>query len=383
MYRTPVVKAIRLLLLIMILTGCSQKPILIGFSGEMTGPRGEMGVAGRDAAQLAVDTINANGGIHGIPLRLIAIDDQGSADIAKQVDKELIDQGVVAIIGHMTSEQTAVAYDQANQAGYVLLSPTSSSNIFSQKEDFFFRVMPDNDVFGRALATHAYQNRGIRQIVGIYDLNNRSFTETYWNAMKDQFEQMGGTASQSYAFYSGETDLKALMTQVKASDPEAILFIASAVDTALMAQYARINGIEAKLFASSWAQTTELIEKGGRAVQGMEISATIHPNNPYPEYTEFATQFEERYRRTPGLGAAHSYEAVLVLAEALKSTGGKAHGLPEALTKIQGLNGVQGVLSLDKYGDVERETYIVVVQNGGFYILETIPPDAFTLPAAP
>ncbi|MFO7717430.1 MAG: ABC transporter substrate-binding protein, partial [Desulfohalobium sp.] len=88
------------------LGACGQDPIRIGFAVPLTGVYSDLGVHGRNGATLAVEEINDRGGIHGRSLRLLPRDDGNSAAQAKAVDRELIDQGVVAIIGHMTSSQS-------------------------------------------------------------------------------------------------------------------------------------------------------------------------------------------------------------------------------------------------------------------------------------
>jgi branched-chain amino acid transport system substrate-binding protein len=86
-------------------------------------------------------------------------------------------------------------------------------------------------------------------------------------------------------------------------------------------------------------------------------------------------QFEARYKRRPGFGGTLGYEAILVLAHALKHTGGKASGVVEALLRIQNLPGIQGAISFDEYGDAWRAVYIVQVKDGQFRVIETILPD--------
>jgi branched-chain amino acid transport system substrate-binding protein len=356
-----------------LLPGCAgQSPILVGYAAELTGKRGELGVAGRDGALLAVEEINQNGGINGRWLKLIVKDDMGSPDTARQVDADLVSQGVVAVIGHFTSEQTAAVIESMNRAAVVLLSPTSSSHSFGRQADFFFRVVPCTDFSGKALADHIYNTRGLRRITGVYDENNRAFAQTQWQAIQTEFERLGGDAGQVFTFTSGQTDLQVLMKQIQDTKPEAVVIIASAVDLAFMAQYARQQGLAAPFFSSAWAQTDELLQKGGRAVEGLELVAVYNTTNQYPAFAPFVARFEARFRRQPAFAAAYGYEAVLVLAEALRHTGGTAQGLPAALTGINNFQGVQGLITINEFGDVERDTYIAVVKNGAFHTINTV-----------
>lgn len=355
--------------------GCTslRQPILIGFAGELTGQRGDLGVEGRDGAQLAVDTINAAGGVQGRPLKLLVRDDQGEPETARQVDAELVDAGVVAIIGHMTSGQTAAVLEQLNRDQVVLISPTATSVEFSGRDDYFFRVAPDTDWEGQALARHIYQE-GVRRVSGVYDLSNQVYSERVWQAIQTGFEALGGEVGPSFTFTSGQTDLRSLMSRLLVTRPEAVVLIASAVDAALLAQYLRGAGCPARLFATPWANTEELLAKGGRAVEALDLVSLYNAQNPFPAFQPFVQQFETRYRRTPAYGAAYAYEAVLVLVQALNQTQGRREGLREALKAVQDLEGVQGRISLDACGDVRRRVYIARVVNGQFRVIDTLEP---------
>jgi branched-chain amino acid transport system substrate-binding protein len=356
--------------------GCkSREPVLIGFAGELTNRRGQGSIDARDGAQLAVDVLNAQGGIDGRPMKLLVRDDKRDPETARQVDADLIEQDVAAIIGHISSGQTAAVLDLVNDANVVLLSPISASHQFSGKRDYFFRVVPSSNVLCKALARHIYSSRHVRTLVGLYDVSNQAFTEACWTTLQTEFEALGGHAGPAFIFRHGDTDLKALITEVKQAEPEALVVIASPFDTAMLAQYARQQVLTVPFFGSSWAQSQELIEKGGQAVEDLELVVSYHPQNPYPAFTPFMEQFEARYKRRPGFGGALGYEAVLVLAHALKQTGGEAAGLTEALVEFRNLPGVQGTISLDEYGDPARDLYIVQVQDGQFKVIDTISPD--------
>jgi branched-chain amino acid transport system substrate-binding protein len=223
-----------------------------------------------------------------------------------------------------------------------------------------------------------YTARGARHLTVIYDTNNRAYTEPLLQSIQDRFADLGGSIARVFPFASGETDLQSLMAEVTATDPETVVFIASGVDTALMIQHGAQHGLDAHLFSSAWAQTNELLEKGGQAVTGLEMIAGYHPQDPSLAFQQFSARFKARYGRTPGLMSSYAYEAVLVLAHALDQTKGNAAGLPEALASIQDWQGIQGHLSMDEYGDVKRDVYVAVVRDGQFEITDTISPADWT-----
>lgn len=368
-----------LILLLIIYTGLlssscgSQEPIKIGFSAELSGKRADLGVDIRNGVQLAVDAVNAAGGINGRQLKLIIKDDQGAPEIARQVDNQLVDEGVVAIIGHATSSQTEVVLEQANQAKVVLLGPTASSNVFSNQDDYFFRVQADTKVQGDALAQYAYRTKKLRQVTAIYDVGNEVFSKAFLQSFVSKFESLGGEVLQEFAFTSGQTDLEALIDDVLETNPPALVFVSASIDTAFMAQYVSQQTEESPaLLASGWAQTSELLAKGGQAVEGLALNTSYDPNNSNPDFQKFIQDYEERFSHKPGFGATYGYETVQVLAETLKQTNGEAEGLPEALRGIKKFSAIHGTLSLNEYGDVERDVYIMVVENGQYKVVETL-----------
>lgn len=110
------------------LSGCAYRsPIRVGFAGELTGRQADLGVHGRNGAQLAVEAINAAGGVAGRPIELLVRDDRGTSEGAQAADRELISEGVVAIIGHMTSAQTVAGRLVTELAKMVLFSPAAST----------------------------------------------------------------------------------------------------------------------------------------------------------------------------------------------------------------------------------------------------------------
>lgn len=359
-----------------LLAGCApREPILIGLAVELTGRQADVGINVRDAALMAVDEVNAQGGVDGRPLQVVVRDDQGLPEVARQVNAELVEMGVAAIIGHYTSSQTAAVLDQMNAAQVVLLSPSASSTAFSGKDDYFLRLVPDTAFIGKTLGQHIMETYPVRRALGVYDANNRAFSESFWQSVDAQLRALG-CETDSIAYNSASTDLKTLAGQVAAAEADAVVIVGSAVDTAVLAQYLRQLDAQALLFSSPWAQTTQLTEKGGQAVHGMELSAFYDPGVNIPAHIEFVRAYEERFGRSPSLGISQAYEAVMVLARALEETGGSREGLREALLALSDFPGLLGPITFDAYGDVRRDIYIMRVENGQIVNKKTIAPES-------
>lgn len=367
-----------LLLAVLIALGLSaflftrpSPPILIGFSGPLTGMNSDLGVQGRNGAQLAIEHINARGGIAGRPLEMRAKDDGPTAETARAADAALLAQGVVAIIGHMTSNQSLAGLPVVEHAGGVMISPTASTPLLSGRPDGFFRVIPDSRMWTAKLAAYAV-DRGIRSVSIIYETANASFSSTFADGFADYFVSHGGILSRRIPFTSTErASLEEAAQLAVASRSEAIILSASARDTAALAQrIAALSPQKPQLFSSSWAYTREIFLAGGRDVEGIIFCLSYLPDDTREGYLAFHRAYSDRFGWPPNFAAGFSYEAVLVLADALARTKGGRHNLRAALAEGRTVPGISDPLTIDRDGDIERTPVIVTIRNGEFVTLQ-------------
>lgn len=354
-------------------TVVNSSPISVGFVGQLTGKQSELGIQSRDGVLLAVETINATGGIKGHPLNLIIRDDQGEAEKAREVDRELIASEVVAIIGHPTSAQSQVGMEITNPAKMVLISPTVSSPAFSGQDDYFFRVYPSFRESAQAFAEYVFLKEHISDVAVILDGDNAGYSQTYGDTFQTRFKSLGGKVTGLVHFSSKkQLDPTMMLARLQAENPTGILIVASDIDTALIAQRLRLMNWRVPLFTSAWAQTETLISNGGRAVEGLKLEQSFDMSSQSSNFLDFRKRFENRFGRSPSFGAAFGYEATMVLAHALEKTDGKKEGLKDALLTMKNFPGLIDNFSLDRFGDVERPFYLSEIQNGKFIFLEKL-----------
>lgn len=352
-----------------------KKPIPVGFVAQLTGVQAELGVQERNGVQLAVEDINATGGVVGRPLELVVRDDLGTPEGAQAADRELIDAGVVAIIGHATSGQTIAGLAVTNPARVVMLSPTATTPELSGLEDFFFRVAYSLVERARTLAHRIYQGRHITRVAVIYDTDNTAYSGAYLEAFAGKYQSLGGKLVAKVEFSStAQVEFTPLLEQLQASNPEGLLIIAADMDTALIAQRSRLMGWPIPLFTSAWAQTEMLINNGGQAVEGLEIEFANALNQQAPDYSDFKTRYQARFGQAPSFGAVLGYEAAKVLAAALQKSGGKAAGLTQALLGIRNFKGLTDTFSFDRYGDVIRPYHLGTIRDGKYVDIEALKP---------
>lgn len=347
-----------------------KKPILVGFVAQMTGKQAELGVQERNGVLLAVEKINANGGIDGRTIELMIRDDLGLPERARSADEELIKAGVVAIIGHATSGQAVSGLQVTNPARLVMISPTVSTPALSGLDDFFFRVYPTFKDSAQAFAEYIYKTDGLKRLAIIYDSDNAAYANTYSSVFSKKFTSLGGVIPGETGFSSAKRpDFYTLLDKLRSDKADGLLIVASDIDTALIAQKVRIMGWQIPLFTSAWAQTETLINNGGKAVDGMKLEQSYALSSQTPSFTEFKSAYQSRFGNPPSFGAAFSYEAAMVLSEALKKTGGRPDRLKDALLETRDFKGLMDNFSLDRFGDVQRPFYLSAIESGKFVIM--------------
>lgn len=350
--------------------GEDKKKIKIGFSGNLTGYFSDLGIDSRDAVLLAIDEVNKKGGINGHLIELIVKDDKHDAETARKVDTELINEGVVAIIGHMTSAMTMAVVDLINKNKTLMISPTTSTHKLSGIDDYFFRVINSTYSQTRHLAEFCFNKTGVKKVVSVYDLSNRSYVENWNYNFKSVFEKLGGEQFHGQGFYSGkDLDYLGLAKKILNYNPDGLLIVARATDTALISQQLKKLNSKIPIFASGWALTSDLINHGGAAVEGMLFAQKFNKESKNKNYLAFKRSFKKRFEREPNFASVFSYDSAQVLFYALSQSTSKDK-LREIIIEKNEFDGLQTPFKIDKYGDVICPLYISVVKNGEFTLLE-------------
>lgn len=354
------------------LGGCDKDdPVRIGFSGQLVGEYADLGVAGRNGVTLAVEELNSKGGIAGRQIELLVRDDGRTPEAARQADAELLDEGVAGIVGHMTSGQTMAALSVTRERNAPLVSPTTSTTELRGMKDNFFRVQVVSDYNAAGLALFCRQKLGLERMALLMDMGNKSYIQSFSQSFSWAFRQDRGRIVSTKSFdASARPDWSQLLQEVVAAGAQGICIVAPATATAMLAQHARLLGLDLPLVSSGLARTSTFLEQGGKSVEGVYMTNSI--NSSREGYVDFAERYEKRFGRKALFAAVRGYEAAMLLAAGLERTGGRREGLVRALQDIRLIPGVDSVILLDVYGDCHRPSFIIQVQNGAFVNVESI-----------
>lgn len=328
-----------------------------------------------EGLDLAVEELNAAGGVLGRPVRLLRLDDQASVDQGRLVAQELgRNPDVVAVIGHLHSYVTVAAAPIYDLSGLLLVAPTSTTpELTTLGYGRVFRTVFNDADAGRQMAQYAV-DRGYRRMVIYYA------RDEYGRALANAFEEHAasrGTQVVNRQSYDPNLDANPVAAEQTVNtwasyDFDAVFIAGQDAQSALLISELRRRGITVPVLGSDALATPVFLERGGAAVEGTVLPASFHPGAPDPEVRAFNGAFQARYGRLPDSGAALGYDAVRVLAHAMARAGTtEPEKVAAALHALTGFKGVTGVFRFDEQGNlVGIPIRRIVVRDGAFHYLD-------------
>ena len=356
----------------LLMMGCGSKdPIRIGFVGGTSGRVADLGISGRDAVQLAVEACNREGGINGRLVQLLIRNDEQNPDLARKAVKALIEQGVVAIVGPMTSDMGMAVVPILNEARMANVSPTVTTQKLSGLDDYFLRVSSTTREYAGKSARYHVKSGTMRRIAATYALSNRSFCENWLENFAAIFTKNSGEIIATIGFSTDQgRTLLDVARELLAAGPDGILIVANSMDSALLCQQIRKLDQTIPITLADWGATERLLELGGNAVEGVTVVQTFDRDSPAPRYQKFRRAYLDRYHREPGFPGVYSHDAIQVVLTALRDQK-KNQSLKQTILAIKTFEGLQGAFSFDAFGDVKRgNASISIIRNRRFVVLE-------------
>ena len=364
MPQASILKPLVLVVCFLFFCSCAPppEPIKIGLTINLSGRGGEAGEHIRDGAMLAVEEINKRGGINGRPLELLVRDDQNSAEGIRQADLSLIENGVAAIIGHSYSTNTVKAYPIVTSRNTLLLTPYSATSQLSGKDDFFLRTTVDNVLFTSKTGV-LLERQNASSVAVLMDMTNPAFVLDWFSNLKNHFS---GTLFPVKFDSRDEADWPLIIAELLHPQPDAIVMLTEASMTGIALQKLRDKGYNGPRIGTTWTQAPGLFKFAGPAAEGFSIVTFIDPDNQRQEYLNFSRKMTTNFNKPANGRSVRAYEIVMILADAL----GRCREITTKELKQNLLSGqyrtLMGDVGFDRFGDVVRPVYEVVVHKGRF-----------------
>ncbi len=348
------------------LYGCGEEaPIKIGFIGDLDGRASDVGIASRNAVQMAIEEINTAGGINGRQVQMLIRSDGANAAGGAAASEDLVNQGVDAIIGPNLSSVAAGIVPVINDAKTVTISPTVSSLKFVGKDDYFFRINSTTRQVTAVYAEYYYEN-GYRSMAAATDANNAAFSESWLKEFRTHFERLGGEISAMAAFNAEESvDYANLVASLLATNPNGVLLVGNGVNVAQLSQQVRQKNKDVKLIAAGGAASESLTRLGGNAVEGLELVQTYDRDGTSERFVRFKNSYNDRFKAAPGYSSVTAHDAATMLFAAMEIRK-EGQSLKEARVALPPLTGLQQELTFDEFGDSSRQAFIVIIKDGAY-----------------
>lgn len=347
------------------LPACGRGPSLkLGLLATLAGRGAGLGEEGRNGALLAVESFVSRGE----RVSLLVEDDGQDPERAQQALRRLVAAPVDAVIGPFTSTVAEAVLPVAESAGLLLVSPTVTALEFHGRDDMLVRIhrtTRDNaQDYARML-----QARGLRRAALAYDTGNRRFSLSWLTEFQRAYEAAGGAVVLSRPFEdSADAGTEALVQALLAAQPEVVVLVANAVDSARLGQRLRLSAPGLPLAAAEWAATETLVELAGQSLEGLLLLQPHDRDSQAPAYQAFLPAYRQRFGREPGFAAVAAHDAVtVVVTAAQRRTPGQ--GLKAAVLAHGPYAGLQQDIAFDAQGDTERRVLFTELHQGRFRAL--------------
>lgn len=350
--------------------------IIVGEFASLTGKESTFGHSSHEGTALAVEEINAAGGVLGKKLVHKFDDNQSKAGESATVVKKLISRdGAIAILGEVASARSLEGADVCQKNKIPMISPSSTNPTVTEKGDYIFRICFIDPFQGTVMARFAKNTLKAKRVAVLTDVA-QTYSVGLATYFKEQFTKDGGTIVGDGSFSSGDKDFKAQLTSIKSSNPEAIFLPCYYTEAALITRQARDLGITVPTFGGDGWEAPELVTIGGKAMEGTYYSTHYSPESTDPAVVNFVKKFKGRFNgEVPDAMAALGYDSVYFLVDAIKRAGGTDEPkLRDALAATKEFVGVTGKTTMDAKRNATKPAVIVQIKDGQFKYLETIAP---------
>jgi branched-chain amino acid transport system substrate-binding protein len=342
------------------------RSIRVGAISPFTGEGARYGHAARTGIDLAVDEINAKGGVKGAKILVQYEDDRGNqADAVSAFNKLVSVDRVPAVLGPFYSGNVLACAPIADRSKVVLLTGSATSDNVRGAGRYVFRVCPSNDEQARTIADYAFKILRFRSAFVIY--RNVDYGVTLRDAFDKAFKGAGGKIVGVEAVPADAGDVRAQLTMVKQASPDFIFAAVHFPEGGVLLRQAKELGITAAVMGTDGGHDPELLKIAGNAAEG-SYWATMGWGNESsnPAIAAFRAAYRLRFGEDPGVYSGLYYDATMVLAEAL----GKAESIDDASIRAalteSDYEGVTGRNRFDDRGDVTKPFAIYQVRNARF-----------------
>lgn len=363
-------KLIGLMLLCLMLVGCfPRRPLDIALSVALEGPYAEVGMDIRKGVLLAVENLNEVGGVNGRQIAITLIDDQTLETTTWTNDQTFYKSGIQYLIGHDLLDEMAIDSHVYDHQQVIVISPILAIEALSAKDDAYFTLVKKNVDQGIRLAQYAKNTDLVKRLLVIYHSEQDQFAQGIITGVQEVY---GSNGTQVYAYdLLNETLMADLLVTMGSYD--GVLLVVSPEDLAMIVQHMALGQASLThkpIYSSSWGTSESVIASGGKAAEQIVFFSFANMGSLEASFNSFSQAYQTRYKENPSPAAMNGYESVLLIAQAMVFAQTDDPVLIKEVILNQTFQGIEAMYSFDGFGDVERDSFLLMIQQGRFTQIE-------------
>lgn len=372
-------KILSLLAISMFVFSCTKKinenEILIGSYSSNTGATATFGVFQLHGTQMAIEEINAAGGINGKKIKHINYDNKSDGDETLAVVNRLISQDkVVAILGEATSGRSKIGAQVAQQNKVPMLTSSATNPDVTKVGNYIFRACFIDPFQGMVMAKFMTENLKLKKAAILRDIKN-DYSVGLSDIFAEKLKAAGGEVVTDISYQEGDIDFKSQLTAIKAKNVEAIFVPGYYNEVALIAKQAKELNMTMPLLGGDGWSSPKLYEIAKEAINGNYFSNHYTTESKDPKTVNFVKAFKAKYNEDADVMAALAYDAVYLMAEAIKNTKEiTSENIRIELSKIKNFHGVTGEMSMDENRNAIKSAVVVQVQGPEYKFITSVNP---------
>ncbi|MBI5866901.1 MAG: ABC transporter substrate-binding protein [candidate division Zixibacteria bacterium] len=352
-----------------------EHSISIGVVLPLSGPTSNYGTEALRGINLATEQINAAGGVRERKLNLIVRDNAGNAATTAEVAAELVNQKqVLALVGPITSTDAAAAGTVAQQARTPIVLPVATSPYVTEIGEYVCRICFTDPLQSKALAMFSRKHLRADRVAVIYQKGS-SYSEKLAEFYTSQFRDIGGVVVFSAGFTLDSFGPNELVRQAVKTNPDLIFAPVYYPEAAsIINELAAVKSSLTVLGGDGW-ESPELFRLTGSNLHSGHVYISSHFSLELQKGSQFVGQFRHVYGEPPNAVSALGYDAVMVLADALRrATTITRDGVQQALVSTDRYRGVTGMISINEKRDVLKDVHFLKAVDNRFIHEDVISP---------
>jgi branched-chain amino acid transport system substrate-binding protein len=339
---------------------------VIAVEGPMTGPQASTGIDMANGAQLAAAQINQGGGVDGVMLSIVRVDDQASASRAASVARRAIGAHVFAVVGPFNSSVGVVNLPIYRRAGVPIVRLTSSV----KTEGFGATTQPMDSQVAPVEVNEITKVLHAAHPAIIYDTS--TYTAGIASQVKAGLRKAGDPVVAYVRVTTAQNSYKSALQKVAAKHPDLLYIAAYGADAGHIAKEASTLGGTGRCFVDLAAQGPDFVTAATRAVASACVSSGVPSAQQFTGAAQYVTQYESTFHTQPGTWGTFTYDSVEILAQATKQAGWHQKAMTKALKQVKNYQGITGPITIaPTTGNRVQSTVVILdVNSSGDYVID-------------